>query len=373
MTRFIQAFGNSGSAGQQTTPQAIFTQKGMAIYTLTLLLLAACTSPVEEPPAEPALVFAYPLDDVLRLNHIQMKGTHNSYHIQPDSDSVEEWNYTHLPLSEQLSVQGVRQFELDVHYQPETDDFAVFHLPYMDAGTTCFLFRECLEELLEWSNKHRGHHPIFVFIEPKDLMDNAKIVGHYETLDAEILAVWPRNRLLTPADIQGDYPTLAEAVATEGWPFLGAVRGHAVFVFLTRGREPGDHHYEYTHGNQSLDGRTMFILSTPGDPYQAIMAPDNPIHQAAEITAAVEAGFIVRTMGTDTITGGVPESTARQEAALASPAHMLSSDYPVLGIIEGYGLDFLSGTPSRCNPLTAPAVCTSDAIESPAWLQPVPF
>ena len=25
----------------------------------------------------------YPLDDVLRINHIQSKGTHNSYHVRP--------------------------------------------------------------------------------------------------------------------------------------------------------------------------------------------------------------------------------------------------------------------------------------------------
>src|SRR5262245_49967547 len=60
--------------------------------------------------------FEYPMDDVLRLNHLQAKGTHNSYHIAPGSDLIPQLEYTHAPLEAQLSNQGVRQIELDVRY-----------------------------------------------------------------------------------------------------------------------------------------------------------------------------------------------------------------------------------------------------------------
>ena len=28
--------------------------------------------------------FDYPLDDTLRLHHVRVRGTHNSYHVAPD-------------------------------------------------------------------------------------------------------------------------------------------------------------------------------------------------------------------------------------------------------------------------------------------------
>ena len=65
------------------------------------------------------------VDDCVRLNQIQVLGTHNSYHIAPvpamlaaigpQSADIE---YTHRPLTEQLSQLGIRQFELDVFADP---------------------------------------------------------------------------------------------------------------------------------------------------------------------------------------------------------------------------------------------------------------
>lgn len=35
---------------------------------------------------------AYPLDDTLRVNHLQARGNHNSYHVRPDwQNVVEDW------------------------------------------------------------------------------------------------------------------------------------------------------------------------------------------------------------------------------------------------------------------------------------------
>ena len=46
---------------------------------------------------------------------------------------------------------------------------------------------------------------------------------------------WPRNKTITPADIQGDYPLLSDALANEGWPLLEDSRGKAIFVLLATG------------------------------------------------------------------------------------------------------------------------------------------
>ena len=54
---------------------------------LGVLAAAVCAACATEPTPEPA-TFEYPLDDTLRVHHIQAVGTHNSYHVQPASDAV---------------------------------------------------------------------------------------------------------------------------------------------------------------------------------------------------------------------------------------------------------------------------------------------
>ena len=46
---------------------------------------------------------------------------HNSYHVEPAEALDPSFRYTHQSLDVQLSEQGVRQFELDLHLRP--DDF----------------------------------------------------------------------------------------------------------------------------------------------------------------------------------------------------------------------------------------------------------
>ena len=63
----------------------------------------------------------------LRINHIQMKGTHNSYHVEPLFSPTREYMYTHQTLDLQASEQGVRQFELDVWWDVR-GSLRVYHL-----------------------------------------------------------------------------------------------------------------------------------------------------------------------------------------------------------------------------------------------------
>src|SRR5882672_3006444 len=75
-----------------------------------------------------------PADD-LRLNQIQVIGTHNSYHVAAApavktligslrKGWVEQIDYTHRPLTEQLEKLGIRQVELDVFADPKGGLFA---------------------------------------------------------------------------------------------------------------------------------------------------------------------------------------------------------------------------------------------------------
>lgn len=324
-------------------------------------------------PVKPAakLEFGYRLDDTLRLNQIQMKGTHNSYHQRP-ADPIDQWDYEHVSLTKQLEDQGVRQFELDIHYKKDVDRFAVYHLP-SDDKTSCYWLQDCLKELLAWSDAHRGHHPLIVLVEPKDDAEAYadRTIGHYDKLDQDILDVWPAERVIRPDDIKGDSKTVAEGLKKNGWPTLGDSRGKILFALLDRNIEKDGAHYDYTHELKDLNGRTMFVASEPGDPYAAVMLLDGPIRDFEAIGNAVKAGFLVRTYPGDPIENGKALSFAEVNAARDSGAHALSSDHPApTDEVPGYFVDLTGGTPSRCNPLNAPANCKSEDVESPKHLQP---
>ena len=191
-------------------------------------------------------------DGALRLNQIQLKGTHNSYHRRPGLVLVSEHDYEHQPLDVQLEQLGVRVFELDIHQR--SDGFLVYHLPVVDSRSTCRRLRDCLETVKRWSDSHTGHVPLFIWIEPKDDVDLLRRVDDFEALDAEILAVWPRQRLITPDLVRGERESLRAAIELDGWPRLDAVRGRAMFILL----DTGKHRDAYLRGRRdagALDGR----------------------------------------------------------------------------------------------------------------------
>ena len=132
----------------------------MALICFVLLALG-CGSPGK--------AYQYPLDDVLRLDEVQVKGTHNSYHVQ--TTDIPEWEYTLAPLDVQLDRQVVRQVELDLNWvQDDEGDgyhFEVYHVPLADEGTTCRLLTDCLTAIAQWSAQYPGHLPIYIQMEPK--------------------------------------------------------------------------------------------------------------------------------------------------------------------------------------------------------------
>jgi len=154
------------------------------------------------------------------------------------------------------------------------------------------------------------------------------------------------------------------ALETDGWPTLGDSRGKLLLWLL----EIGDYRSAYTHGDTSLDGRLMFVKSDLDHPYGAILIRDDPVGDAAEIRDGVLQRFLVRTRADG---GGVEAEagdTCRFDAALDSGATFISTDYAVPEPGMDYDITIPDGTPSRCNPVTAPGECTSEAIEEPAFV-----
>jgi len=349
----------------------------------------------------------------LRLNEIQVLGTHNSYHVQPvpdlidilvgfDSDAI-YLEYTHRPLEEQFELLGIRQIELDVYADPDGGLFAeplglealtgmVVHLPELeppgmkvqhiadlDFTSHCPFLVECLETLKAWSDANPGHVPILVLIEVKDdPPPNIPVIpfvfplpfgpDELDGLDAEILSVFPPEQLLTPDDVRGARGSLDEAIRKDGWPTLREARGKVLFALDNGGQKLAD----YVAGHPALAGRVMFTDSEPGSPEAAFVKLNDPVTNRKLIPKLVRQGYVVRTRAdADTIQARTG-NTGQRFYALGSGAQWVSTDYPELGPFgTDYVVELPGGGPVRCNPVSAPRKCRDDALENLAGLRPL--
>jgi hypothetical protein len=335
------------------------------VLVAALALLSACSSsPVDEGPSRDPSLYVHPKDDSLRINHLQVKATHNSYHVKPTETTIPDWNYTHAPLDVQLGEQGVRGVELDLYWDANRESILVMHAPLVDPKSTCATLRECLETLRAWSDANPGHHVVFVQLEPKSAVEAAAQGEWLDAIDAEIRAVLPPELLVTPDDVRGELDALADALAAQGWPTLGESRGRFLFSFDCS-RELA---LAYAGQDGRLEGRVMFPDSEEGDPFAGFMIINSPGDAAL---AAVEAGYLVRVFAESLsalLTDGEEpeEGELRLEAALECGAQVISTDVPVPRDDLEYYTSIPGGTPSRCNPITAPEGCTSLDLEDPS-------
>ena len=167
--------------------------------------------------------------------------------------------------------------------------------------------------------------------------------------------------------MRGTRTTLAEAVRSDGWPTLGAARGKVIFCLDNEGKR--DH---YVQDHPSLRDRIMFTPSPADAPEAAFMKLNDPIGDFDAIQAAVSAGFVVRTRADADTVEARSGDTIPRDAALASGAQWVSTDYPVPNPAfgTGYKVEIPMGMPARCNPISAPADCTPLDIENPAHVGP---
>jgi hypothetical protein len=355
---------------------------------------ATTSKPSTAAPAPPA----YPLDSTLRINQIQVLGSHNSYHGQPYPQILaalrnqglgfvaDGLDYGHRPLAQQFDL-GVRQIELDVYADPEGGKYAhsptlenlgipapdqaimrapgfkVMHEAYIDTHSTCLTFVLCLRQVKTWSDAHPGHVPMMIDVEMKD--ESASVTPQtFDALDAEIRSVLSPSDLITPDDVRGNDPSLGHAVRTRGWPTLGAARGRIMLMLDNE----SDADMELA-GHPSLRGRILFAPSKPGGDDAAFAKLNYPIADAAKIKAALAANMLVRTRAdADTVQARINDTKMR-DAALAEGAQFVSTDYEVPDPRLGpYVVKIPGGTPARCNPITAPPDCRPTDIENPRFL-----
>jgi hypothetical protein len=131
----------------------------------------------------------------------------------------------------------------------------------------------------------------------------------------------------------------------------------------------GEDRDPYQVGHPSLAGRAMFVTSAVGRDDAAVIAIDGSVNGFDRIQELVALGYVIRTRA-DALTDAQAGDTRARDAAFASGAQVISTDYPVPGMLaNGYSVEIPGGTPSRCNPITTAGVaCDPLDIESPAWL-----
>lgn len=394
---------------ENTKQRAVWKEVGLLRAWVLLAVVigwAGCASPEVSDCGE---VTAENADACLRINQLQMLGTHNSYHIEPPEAVVDYFHdydsgwgrnlaYTHRPIDEQLSELGIRQIELDVFADPEggryaqplgaeragidpaLDDAAmqvpgykVLHVQDVDYRTRCATLTRCLETVRDWSLDHSDHVPIMVLIEAKDsaLPDTMGLdftepvsigTDELDALDAEIRSVFDAGHMITPDDVRGGHDTLEGAIQSEGWPTLAEARGRILVALDNTGR----HRDLYLDGHPSLEGRVMFASSPPGHPAAAFIKMNDPLSEhRAEIRERVEAGYLIRTRADVPTRQGRSGDTTRRAAALSSGAQYVSTDYPEP---SPFGSGYVVRLPgaeeqaARCNPVNSPPGCTSDWV-----------
>jgi len=363
----------------------------------------------------------------LKINEIQVLGTHNSYAQSVDSavlayaDPVfdrmkaglmknmpedraaafrefhpnevkmsEGLKYNHPPFDVQLDA-GMRNLELDVYYDPtgnrfnkpaayetlkkngiknlapfktaglERPGFKVMHIADFDFRTHYVTFKEALQAIKTWSGQNPDHVPIFIMVEAKDkgipiFPGAAEVLPFteeaFDQLDKEVSEVLGRDKLITPDDIRGKYPTLKDAVLAGNWPAVDSSRGKFVFLLLpaTAGI---DMNTAYVKDRPNLENRLMFVASKPEDSYAAFLLLDNAIVRQKEIREYVRQGYLVRTRADIETYEAKVNDYSRAKAAFESGAQVISTDFFREG--NTYGTDYRvtlpGGGEARPNPV----------------------
>jgi hypothetical protein len=308
-------------------------------------------------------------NDELRLNNIQVIGSHNSYKLaielplfdylyKQDPSIAKSLQYSHIPLEDQLDL-GLRNVELDVFYDPKGGRFSnpkgleivkkmgvepkafnqeqklkepglkTFHIQDIDFRSQYLLFKDALRALKKWSDANPNHTPIFILINAKDkiikklrkpLAFTAKAL---DSIDIEIKSVFPQNQLITPDQVRGNFKTLEEAILKKGWPELNDVKGRFLFVL----DEKEDKINRYLEHHASLKNRVLFVNSPEVNPEAAFRIINDPIKDFDYIKELVDKGYMVRTRADADTKEARSNDYTRFEMAMSSGAQVITTDY----------------------------------------------
>ena len=345
-----------------------------------------------------ALVFVFVLNAEaqthdIRMNQIQVIGSHNSYKqaIDPqlfkllqerDSVSMTKIDYSHISIVDQLNL-GLLNLEIDVYAdtqggryahpkgldwvpnQPPYDaegvmkkpGFKIMHIQDIDFRSHALTFQQCLEQLRKWSDEHPTHNPVFITMNAKDeplqrpgfTAPEKFTAAAYDALDKEIKDYLGMKYVITPDQVRGKNKTLESAVLKNSWPALKEAQGKFVFI-LDENAEKRD---LYIAGHPSLKDRVLFTNSEPGTPEAAIRIINGSKQNVALIQDLVKKGYIIRTRADSDTQEARANDRSSFEAALQSGAQIITTDYykKSTHFNSDYQISFDGGTYFRLNPL----------------------
>ncbi len=128
-----------------------------------------------------------------------------------------------------------------------------------------------------------------------------------------------------PIRVRGNHPTLSEAIQSDGWPVLRAVRGRILFAL----DNTDEHRTDYLRGNPSLEGRMLFVSSTPEEPSAAFIKMNESLgDEEQRIRQHVQGRYLIRTRADIPTEEARTGSTTRRDSAFRSGAQYVSTDYP---------------------------------------------
>jgi hypothetical protein len=180
----------------------------------------------------------------------------------------------------------------------------------------------------------------------------------FDALDGEIRSVFKAAEMIVPDQVRGKHATLSEAIRDGGWPTLAEARGKVIFLLDNRELAA-----TYEQGHPALQGRVLFPNEAPGAPDAAFTEVNEG--SRAVIEALVKQGYMVRTRADEDTLQARNNDTRRRDAAIASGAQLISTDYPASEPARwsAYSVSFPNERTVRCNPVNQPADCRSEILE----------
>jgi Phosphoinositide phospholipase C, Ca2+-dependent len=366
------------------------------LFTALSGALVGCAS--LEKPAPPSSSLK---TEPLRLNDIQVIGSHNSFRQMPPLallDALEArraglkaaFTYDHSTLQRQLDL-GVRQIELDVVADPDGGRYAkpygevlagnqmrlnaneqivmaqpgfkVLHLADLDYYSHCLTLKLCLQAMKDWSLANPRHLPITITIDAKERPHGLADVTDPLILSPDLLNALDQevrdilgNKLITPDEVRGQYEDLRTAVLANQWPSLEQSRGRFLVVLDIQPQIAN----RYRQGHPLLTGRAMFAQYPETDPEAAFFIVQDPLVDEARIAALVHQGFMVRTRSDANTIEARKNDTAKMLAAMRSGAQSISTDYYPGApdpLSTGFAVSFEGRAMVRCNVIRIQGHC----------------
>jgi hypothetical protein len=299
----------------------------------------------------------------IKINQLQVLGSHNSYRPVPTAQQMaiykafsqaaaDSLEYGHNSLEEQLKL-GVRQFEFDPYADPEGGRYVdtidkrtpaetalmarpglkVLHTPKVDAASHCLTLALCFEVIAKWSRDNPNHELIFITVDTKEgkngipgIVQPLDYTGaNLDEIDTTARAAFGAKRLITPDSVRGRFKTLREAVLARNWPSAKRARGKVMLILDSNPRIAA----LYRAGHPNLKGRALFGVYPEADGEASVFNIQDPIAEEERIKSLVMRGFIVRSRSDAGTAEARSQSLARHEAAVRAGAQIISTDYYV--------------------------------------------